>query len=33
MSKVSKELAFLKAKANEAAGKILNDDSVTGLKR
>lgn len=29
MQKVQKELLFLKSKANETAGKILNDDSIT----
>ena len=31
MVKVQKELIYLKNKANEAAGKILNDDSITIL--
>ena len=32
MQKVQKELLFLKSKANETAGKILNDDSITRLQ-
>ena len=31
MVKVQKELTFLKKKANDTAGKILNDDSITNL--
>lgn len=33
MVKVQKELVYLKKKANETAGKILNDDSITNLQR
>lgn len=32
MTKVQKELSYLKNKASDAAGKILNDDSVTSLQ-
>eukprot|EP00347_Sterkiella_histriomuscorum_P006538 403352386 len=32
MQKVQKELVYLKNKANETAGKILNDDSITSLQ-
>lgn len=32
MVKVQKELVFLKKKANDTAGKILNDDSITKLQ-
>ena len=32
MVKVQKELLFLKNKANEAAGKLLNDDTITNLQ-
>jgi len=31
MVKVQKELVFLKGKANEAAGKLMNDDTITNL--
>jgi hypothetical protein len=31
MVKVQKELVYLKNKANEAAGKLMNDDTVTSL--
>ncbi len=31
MTKVSKELIYLKNKADETAGKILNDDQITNL--
>ena len=31
MMKVKKELLYLRGKANEAEGKIMNDDNVTGL--
>lgn len=31
MTKIQKELAFLQNKANEAAGKLLNDERVLGL--
>ena len=33
MMKVQKELVYLKNKANEAAGKLMNDDSITALQR
>lgn len=33
MVKVQKELVYLKNKASEAAGKILNDDTVTNLQK
>jgi hypothetical protein len=32
MVKVQKELSYLRNKANETAGKILNDDSITNLQ-
>ena len=32
MTKVKKELQFLKSKAVEAAGKISNDDTITNLQ-
>jgi len=31
MVKVQKELGYLKQKASEAAGKIMNDDTITTL--
>jgi len=31
MVKVQKELVFLKNKANETAGKLMNDDTITNL--
>ena len=33
MSKVKKELKYLKNKAIEAAGKLSNDDTITNLQR
>ena len=33
MVKVKKELEFLKNKAQEAAGKISNDDQITNLQK
>jgi len=32
MTKVKKELKFLKKKADEAAGKLSNDDTITNLQ-
>ena len=32
MVKVHKELEFLKKRANEATGKLMNDDTVTNLR-
>ena len=32
MTKVKKELKFLKKKAVEAAGKLSNDDTITNLQ-
>jgi len=33
MTKVKSELLFLKQKADEAAGKLSNDDSITNLQK
>jgi hypothetical protein len=33
MTRVKKELMYLKSKAEEAAGRLVNDDSVTGLQK
>ena len=33
MLKVQKELHHLKTKANEAAGKLMNDDTITHLQQ
>ena len=33
MSRVKKELQFLRDKAAEVAGKLVNDDAVTHLQR
>ena len=33
MTRVKKELEFLKKRAVEAAGKLVNDDTVTNLKK
>lgn len=33
MTKVKKELIFLRDKAIEAAGKVSNDDSITSLQK
>lgn len=32
MTRVKKELKFLKDKASEVAGKLVNDDAVTNLQ-
>jgi len=32
MTRVKKELEFLKKKAEEVAGKLVNDDAVTSLQ-
>ena len=33
MTKVKKELQFLKSKAEKAAGELSNDDTVTNLQK
>jgi len=33
MTRVKKELEFLKGKAEDAAGKLVNDDTVTNLQK
>ena len=33
MSKVRKELLFLKEKKNEAEGALMNDEQITSLRR